>query len=207
MPNFYKTFGWALLFSTLGLISCVATISAPQVDRQSSTSVKSAAPILAAGEVPEPVEAAIPREPTQPAQATAAGPQESEANKADTRHRERIVGVWKQNNTGIRWLRVRPDGTATMFIDPDWVAKAIIGDSLIIEIEWTIEDGRALMNSISGRPNTAFKAVSKLFGTARDQPIIQLDDNALVLRNESEDSLSEWSRVDSAVPLPKAISQ
>ncbi len=94
-----------------------------------------------------------------------------------------------------------------MFIDPDWVAKAIIGDSLIIEIEWTIEDGRALMNSISGRPNTAFKAVSKLFGTARDQPIIQLDDNALVLRNESEDSLSEWSRVDSAVPLPKAISQ
>ena len=207
MPNSYKTFGCALLFSTLGLISCDATISAPQVDRQNPTSVKSVDPILAAGEVPEPVEAATPKEPTQTAQATDPGPEKSEANKADTRHSEQIVGVWKPNNTGTRWLRVRPDGTATMFIDPDWVAKAIIGNSLVIEIEWTIEDGRALMNSISGRPSTAFKAVSKLFGTARDQPIVQLDDNALVLRNESEDSLSEWSRVDSTVALPKAISQ
>lgn len=211
MSNSHKTFSCALLFSTLGLVSCDVTASAPPPNRPSFASGETPPPAKHTSPRREPVEAAIPKQPAQLAQsadaATEKAKDKAKAEKPDARHRQQIVGVWKQNNTGTRWLRIRPDGTATMFIDPDWVAKAIIGNSLIIEIEWAIEDGRALMNSVSGRPNSAFQAVSKLFGTQRDQPIVQLDDDALVLRDEAEDSLSEWSRVDNAATLPKAIAQ
>ena len=94
-----------------------------------------------------------------------------------------------------------------MFIDPagDWVAKAVIGDGLTMQIEWTIDDGRVLMKSISGEPSSAFKAVSTLYGTDRNRAISQLDDERFVLLDESDGSESEWTRVAKNEPLPKAM--
>ncbi len=130
-----------------------------------------------------------------------------DAPSEDDLHREQVVGVWKQFETGVRWLKVRDDGTATMFIDPagDWVAKAVIGDGLTMQIEWTIDDGRVLMKSISGEPSSAFKAVSTLYGTDRNRAISQLDDERFVLLDESDGSMSEWTRVGENEPLPNAI--
>jgi hypothetical protein len=123
----------------------------------------------------------------------------------DDLHRERLVGVWKQHETGVRWLRVRPDGTGRMFIDPDWIAKAVIGSGLTMEIEWSVADGRARMKSVSGTPSAAFKAVSTLYGRDRDRPIVALTDEKFVMLDESDGSTSEWTRVPPNEPLPKAL--
>ncbi|MDQ3332063.1 MAG: hypothetical protein M3552_15650 [Planctomycetota bacterium] len=122
-------------------------------------------------------------------------------------HRELAVGVWQQEETGVRWLRVRPDGTATMFIDPDWIAKAVIGNGLTVQIEWTIADGRVLMKSISGEPSTTFKAVSTIYGTDRDRAIERLDAESFIMLDDSDGSKSEWERVKPGAPLPKEIAE
>ena len=120
----------------------------------------------------------------------------------DERHREAIVGLWKQVQTGVRWLDVRPDGTATMFIDPDWIAKAVIGNSLTVEIEWSIEEGRVFMRSVSGEPKSAFQAVTTLYGSDRERPIVTLDDSKLVMLDEEEGEESAWVRVGSSETVP-----
>lgn len=122
----------------------------------------------------------------------------------DDELREKIVGTWKQNNTGVRWLKVRPDGTATMFIDPDWIAKAVIGNGLTVQIEWSIKDGRVLMRSVSGEPSTTFKAVTTLYGSDRNRAIVELSDETFVMLDE-DGSLSKWTRVDTHPVMPKAI--
>jgi hypothetical protein len=127
----------------------------------------------------------------------------------DDLQRKQVVGVWKQYESGIRWLKVRDDGTATMFVDPgdSWTAKALIGDGLTIQIEWSINDGRVLMRSLSGEPASAFKAVSALYGTDRDRKIARLDDEKFVMLDDSDGSKSEWTRVAKSDALPKAITE
>ena len=123
----------------------------------------------------------------------------------DDLHREKVVGVWKQNYTGVRWLSVRPDGTATMFIDPDWTARLVIGDRLTIDVEWSIEDGYALMKSVGGRPESGFKAAIALFGRERNRKIAELTDDKFVLLDEQDGSRSEWTRVGPDEAVPKEI--
>lgn len=123
----------------------------------------------------------------------------------DDEFRESIVGVWKQNNTGVRWLRVRPDGTATMFIDPDWVAKAVIGNGLTIQIEWSIEDGHVMMRSVSGEPSTTFKAVTTLYGSDRNRMIAELTDRTFVMLDEEDGEKSVWERVIEEAKAPKTL--
>jgi len=123
----------------------------------------------------------------------------------DDVHRDRVVGVWKQNYTGVRWLSVKPDGTATMFIDPDWTAKLLIGDRLTIDVEWSIEDGHALMKSVGGRPEAGFKAAMELFGSERNRKIAELTEDKFVLLDEEDGSRSEWSRIGPNEAAPKEI--
>lgn len=124
---------------------------------------------------------------------------------ADDIHREKAVGVWKQHYTGVRWLSIRPDGTATMFIDPDWIAKAIIGEPLTVRVEWSIDDGRALMKSVSGEPKSGFAATNALFGSERIRKVAELTDAKFVLLDEKDGSRSEWTRVGPDEPLPAAL--
>lgn len=123
----------------------------------------------------------------------------------DDLYRENVVGVWKQDYTGVRWLSVRPDGTATMFIDPDWTARLVIGDRLTIDVEWLIEDGKALMKSVGGRPEAGFKAAIALFGVERNRKIAELTDRKFVMLDEADGSTSEWTRVGPGEAVPKEL--
>jgi hypothetical protein len=190
------------LIASLGLASCTNSAAGPDAaaghDREENTS-----PTLAIHSPATSTEKAAPT--ADPV--VASKPHEAAPLGEDDLHRAQVVGVWKQCETGIRWLRVRDDGTATMFVDPgdSWTAKALIGDGLTIQIEWSINDGRVLMRSLSGEPASAFKAVSALYGTDRDRKIARLDDEKFVMLDDSDGSKSEWSRVGTNEELPKAI--
>jgi hypothetical protein len=146
---------------------------------------------------------AVPRTPAELVPVVAPKPQID----PDDERRAKLVGLWKQNYTGTRWLRIRPDGTATMFIDPDWTAKLVIGDHLTMQIEWVVKDGRALFKSVSGEPESAFKAVNTLFGRDRNRPITELTDERFVLRDEEDGSKSEWTRVGPEEKTPAAVAE
>jgi hypothetical protein len=135
------------------------------------------------------------------AEAVPVATQQPESDQ-DATYREKLVGTWKQYETGVRWLTVRPDGTATMVVDPDWVAKAVIGSRLTVEIEWTVEEGRALFRSVSGKPETAFQAVCTLYGRDRNRPIVEMTEEKFVLLDESDGSRSEWTRIKKGETAP-----
>ena len=186
-----------LAIMALGIVSCGQPQPPPQSTNKPANTTPPAAPDSA---TPVPVQADKPSEISEISEITPQPPD------LDARYRRAIVGVWKQSNTGTRWLRIRPDGTGTMYIDPDWIAQTIIGDSLTMRIEWSIEDGRAMMNSISGKPETAFDAVTTLFGRERNQKIVELNEELFVLRDNEDGSLSKWTRVpdDADIPTPIA---
>lgn len=121
--------------------------------------------------------------------------------------REQVVGLWKQNYTGVRWLSLRPDGTGTMFIDPDWIARALLGDKLTMQIEWSIEDGHALMKSVSGTPESAFNAATTLFGRERNRKIAELTDTRFILLDEEDGSTSEWTRLAPGETTPAELGE
>jgi hypothetical protein len=192
----------SLVASVVGLASCTNSTAAPHVSAHDDQD-RTAPPSLAIR-----AKVTTAKAPASVAEVIA-GPKPVAATPSeDDLHRERVVGVWKQYESGVRWLKVRDDGTATMFVDPagSWAAKAIIGDGLTIQIEWSIEDGRALMKSVSGEPSSTFKAVSTLYGTDRNRAIVQLDDEKFVMLDDSDGSTSEWTRVADA-SLPRAIAE
>jgi hypothetical protein len=198
-----RTLATLFLFASVGLASCTDSTAAPHPSAGDDQQQQLTPPSLAIRPTPSRVAEGIPATAPVIAKTT----DEDDAPSEDDHYREQVVGIWKQFESGVRWLKVRENGTATMFIDPagDWVAKAVIGDGLTMQIEWTINDGRVLMKSISGEPSTAFKAVSTLYGTDRDRAIARLDDEKFVLLDDSDGSKSEWTRVGMSESLPKAI--
>lgn len=181
---------------SVGLASCAPEPSAPTPPK-TPTTVDSSARTSATPRPP--VQAPKPAEHARNAATTAS---------ADNSPRQAILGVWKQDKTGTRWLRFRPDGTGTMFIEPNWVAKRVIGDSLTMHIKWHInDDGHAVMTSTSGTPEGAYQAVTNLYGDERVRTIVTLNDNQLVFRDEEDDSLSKWQRPDPNEKPPKAIAK
>lgn len=201
----HRTLAVFSLLAAVGLASCSNSTVGPGTSAGEDQQQQLTPPSLAIRATPSRVAEGIPTTAPVVARKT----DEDDAPSEDDLHRKQIVGIWKQFETGVRWLKVRDDGTATMFIDPagDWVAKAVIGDGLTMQIEWTIDNGRVLMKSISGEPATAFKAVSTLYGTDRDRAIARLDDEKFVLLDDSDGSKSEWTRVGKSDSLPKAIAE
>lgn len=196
------------MLATLSLIACVGLASCTNSEASLHASANddhkaSAPPSLTIHSAVSVADGEI----AKTAPVTAPKPTQADAPSEDDLHREQVVGIWKQNESGIRWLNVREDGTATMFIDPagSWAAKAIIGDGLTIQIEWSIDDGRVQMKSVSGAPSSTFKAVSALYGTDRNRGIARLDDEKFVMLDDSDGSKSEWTRVAKSESLPKAI--
>jgi hypothetical protein len=195
-----KTLTAFAMLACVGLASCADRLTSPARSAKARTQPTSLATISDHGLPAAGTPVVAPR-PSDEASKKQAAPTQDELQRAQA------VGVWKQNESGVRWLRIRPDGTATMFVDPagNWAAQAIIGDGLTIQIEWSIADGRAIMKSISGEPSTTFKAVTALYGADRDRAIEQLDDRKFVMLDDSDGSKSEWTRVGSDVSLPTAV--
>jgi hypothetical protein len=143
--------------------------------------------------------AATAERPSEGAHSEPAGPADHESVPAageDDAHRRTAVGTWTQYDRGPRTLTLREDGTGTMLVEPAGAWAYLIGAKVTMQIEWKVEKGRAIMNSISGQPETAFKAITQLFGKERDREIVELTAEKLVLLDNEDGSKSEWTRAE-----------
>ena len=209
--------------AVLGLVSCSEQVATPSATATVSVQPNTLAPELRGAEqrgselrvaeqprvavVPnqEPMAVAEPIASVAAEAQPAAEAQQAQRQALEAAQRAAIVGVWTQQKTGTRWLRVRADGTATMVVQPDWTARLVIGEKLRVRIEWTCIDGRVLFKSVSGEPESAFKAVTALYGQDRDRALVSLSDTQFVLRDDEDDSLSEWNRVPATTKLPAGL--
>lgn len=109
---------------------------------------------------------------------------------------ELLLGKWTQQRTGTRNLTVREDGTATMIVILDSPYNYVFGDKITLYIDWTLKDGRLIFKTNGGKPATQIKVLTKMFGSERDQPILELTSQRLLLKDGDEGEPNhDWKRV------------
>lgn len=116
-----------------------------------------------------------------------AGVSEQELEDLDAQRRKLIVGNWQCERKGLRELTVFPDGTAKMKVTlTDWKHKLMFGERMNFEIAWEITDGVLSFQTTGGEPAWAIKAVIQLYGESRQQPILEMSDEKMVLKDVEE---------------------
>lgn len=143
-----------------------------------------------------------------PAPATdgAAAAEESQpAPIGDAELRTRILGQWTLNMDGVRHLRIRSDGTASLDYRPNTAYSWILGERVEIELEWKLVDGKGYFRSLRGKPAEAFEWISTFKGTENVWEIREVDDEHALMWDEKDQSHYDWQRV--AAPADADASQ
>lgn len=118
----------------------------------------------------------------------------------DERFKKLIVGSWQKYQHGNRTLTINEDGTADLIVEPDGVWKYLLGDRMQIDIEWKIEEGRAIFLMTGGTPSGKVDVARKMFGDKRDRPIVELTKDRFVLLDEEDDEEDVWTRIEDETP-------
>ncbi len=131
---------------------------------------------------------------------TANDPENEISETGDERFKTLVVGSWQKYQHGNRTLTINEDGTADLIVEPDGIWKYLLGDRIQIDIEWKIEEGRAIFLMTGGTPSSKVDVARKLFGDKRDRPIVELTQERFVLLDEEDDEEDVWTRIDDETP-------
>ena len=114
----------------------------------------------------------------------------------DAEYRRRMLGRWTQSRDDAeRELYLYADGTALQVILPKgFLATSYLGDRVELDVEWKVENGRAIFDSVGGRPADMAERVNQMFGTHRNRRIVEINDEHILLFDEKDNAPSEWKR-------------
>jgi len=109
--------------------------------------------------------------------------------------KESLLGSWKREFYGEWLMTLQKGGTGTIVITPSGIWGTLIGKRVDVNLEWSVENGRIKLRSISGKPDLAFKASVQIFGKERIRKIKELTAHRFIMLDEEDDSETEWTRV------------
>ena len=123
-------------------------------------------------------------------------------SERDAEYRQRALGAWTQSRSDAeRELILSADGTGLQIIRPKgFLATSYLGELVELDVVWKIENGRAIFDSVAGRPADMAQRVNDLFGTHRDRRIVEITDERILLFDEQDNEPSEWKRKVSPPP-------
>ena len=124
----------------------------------------------------------------------------SDPAERDAEYRRKMLGRWTQSRDDAeRELYLYADGKALQVILPKgFLATSYLGDRVELDVEWTVENGRAIFDSVGGRPADMAERVNQTFGTHRNRRIVEITDEHILLFDEKDNSPSEWKRAPAA---------
>lgn len=108
-----------------------------------------------------------------------------------------LLRTWEREYHGSWIMTLQDDGTGTLLIKPSGLWGILIGEEVLVNLDWSVNDGRAELFSVSGEPETAFAAAKLIFGDRRIRKIKELTETRLVFIDEEDNSETEWTRTDS----------
>lgn len=108
--------------------------------------------------------------------------------------RTRIVGAWTRQYSGTWNLEIRADGTGTMVVAPDRFWSLLVGPRITIRMEWRVENGLAVFDSIGGEPKASFEAAMTFWKRHQERKVVELNDERFVYRSDDGKSNSVWNR-------------
>jgi len=113
----------------------------------------------------------------------------------DQELRELAVGTWRDFYHGRRTLTLQSDGTATMVVELSGIKARLFTPRLVLDIAWSIEDGKMHRRTLGGRPADKVEFVNQRAGVAVAEPILALDYNRMVLLDPRGSNRYDWRRV------------
>jgi hypothetical protein len=124
----------------------------------------------------------------------------------DAEYRRKMLGSWTQSRDDAeRELYLYADGKALQVILPKgFLATSYLGDRVELDVKWTVENGRAIFESVGGRPADMAERINQMFGTYRNRRIVEINDDHILLFDEKDNSPSEWKRAAGTTSDPDA---
>ena len=127
----------------------------------------------------------------------------------DAEYRRQMLGQWTQSRDDAeRELYLYPDGKALQVILPKgFLATSYLGDRVELDVKWKVENGRAIFESVGGRPADMAERINQMFGTYRNRRIVEINDEHILLFDEKDNSPSEWKRAAGTMGDPDAAGE
>jgi hypothetical protein len=113
----------------------------------------------------------------------------------DERSRRLVVGVWQDNYQGKRTMTLKEDGTGTMVVELSGIKAALFASRLRFDMVWSLEKSRLKKRTTGGEPYVHVQAILKTMGDRVDEPILELDDDRLLLLDKEGKTKYDWRRV------------
>jgi len=106
-----------------------------------------------------------------------------------------VIGTWKLEYQGQRVVTMRDDGSAVMRVSLDFFGALLYGESLTLELEWTLEDGILTHRVIRGEPKQNVAKLIRDFGDARSYRVVSCGDELVLEAVDSPDDVYRWTAV------------
>ncbi|QDV16693.1 hypothetical protein Pan153_13240 [Gimesia panareensis] len=108
---------------------------------------------------------------------------------------QRLVGKWEQTkSTSKQILTIEENGKATMIVEPQGLWTTILGERVIIDIEWSLNQGKLTLRTVGGKPENKVDYINQLWGSEFVREIHSIEDKMFTLRDDSGEVNQKWIR-------------
>lgn len=107
----------------------------------------------------------------------------------------KLVGKWEQSqSTRKQILTINENGTATMVIKPQGIWKAILGNKVTVDIEWSLNAAKLTLRTVGGSPENKLEYIKQVWGSEFVREIHSIEDKMFTLRDGEGDVSQKWIR-------------
>lgn len=108
------------------------------------------------------------------------------ASTALTEVEAAFVGRWETDFHGRMRIEKRPDHTAELVIDFDFLASLLYGSRLTLQLEWKVEGNILTHNIVGGEPADARERLIRDYGRSCSYEILERSEDFVRLRETTE---------------------
>lgn len=107
----------------------------------------------------------------------------------------KLVGKWEQTkSTRKQILTIKENGTATMVIEPQGIWKTMLGNSITVNIKWSLNAARLTLRTVGGSPENKVEYINQVWGSEFVREINSIEDKMFTLRDDTGDVSQKWIR-------------
>ncbi len=117
---------------------------------------------------------------------------------ADEVHKQNLLGIWTHLAYGQQWIENRPNGTARMYIQFDFLASLIYGGEIHLDLTWDVKDGILSHTIVQGTPPANVEKLIRDYGQTRTYKVLKTGDQQMQLESiETTPEIEDWTRTAS----------
>jgi len=107
----------------------------------------------------------------------------------------KLVGKWEQSqSTRKQILTINENGTAMMVIEPQGIWKALLGNKVTVDIEWSLNAAKLTLRTVGGSPENKLEYIKQIWGSEFVREIHSIEDKMFTLCDDEGDVSQKWIR-------------